>query len=73
MSGALASEEFNSARVQEAIFAVQTQLAGLGWTVCQMMLNRTFIDGEGDKLGKEVAGVSRPYATNLGTDYSDGR
>jgi hypothetical protein len=39
--------------------------------VCQMMLNRTFTDGEGDNLGKEVTGVSRPYGTNLGTDYSD--
>jgi hypothetical protein len=29
------------------------------------------MDGEGDRLGKEVAGVSRPYAMNLGTNYSD--
>jgi dethiobiotin synthetase len=31
------------------------------------MLNRTFIDGEGDKQGKDVAGVSKPYGMKLGT------
>jgi len=39
--------------------------------LAETMLNRTFIDGEGPKQGKEIAGVSRPYAMSLGTDYSD--
>jgi isocitrate/isopropylmalate dehydrogenase len=68
--GPLAGSEFDYARVQTAIMAVQTALVNLGWMVCETMLNRTFLDGEGDKLGKEVAGVSKPYAMNLGTDYS---
>ncbi|MCU0866770.1 MAG: isocitrate/isopropylmalate family dehydrogenase [Planctomycetes bacterium] len=68
--GPLAGHEFDYIRVQAAMMAVQTELVKLGWMVCETMLNRTFIDGEGDKLGKEVAGVSRPYAMNLGTDYS---
>jgi hypothetical protein len=40
--------------------------------ISETMLIRVFIDGEGPTLGKEVAGVSRPYAMNLGTDYRDG-
>ena len=68
--GPLAGHEFDYVRVQASIMAVQTALVHLGWMVCETMLNRTFIDGEGDKLGKEVGGVSRPYAMNLGTDYS---
>lgn len=68
--GPLANERFNYARVQSAIMAVQSRLAALDWMISETMLNRTFIDGEGEKLGKEVAGVSRPYAMSLGTDYS---
>jgi hypothetical protein len=68
--GPLANEGFNYVRVQTAIMAAQSQLVARGWMISETMLNRTFIDGEGDRLGKEVAGVSRPYAMNLGTDYS---
>ncbi len=68
--GPLANEGFNYVRVQTAIMAAQSQIVARGWMISETMLNRTFIDGEGDKLGKEVAGVSRPYAMNLGTDYS---
>jgi hypothetical protein len=67
--GPLANEAFNHSRVQVAIMSAQSQLAARGWMICETMLNRTFIDGEGDNLGKEVAGVSRPYAMNLGTHY----
>ena len=58
------------ARVEAAIMAVQSKISALGWIISETMLNRTFIDGEREKLGKEVAGVSRPYAVSLGTDYS---
>lgn len=69
--GALAKAGFDYARVQTAILAAQSQLVARGWMISETMLNRTFIDGEGDKLGKELAGVSRPYAMNLGTNYSE--
>ena len=69
--GPLANQGFNYAVVQTAIMAVQGDIVGLGWMLSETMLNRTFIDGEGAKQGHEVAGVSRPYAMNLGTDYSD--
>jgi isocitrate/isopropylmalate dehydrogenase len=70
-NGPLANEGFNYARVQTAIMAVQSLVVARGWMISETMLNRTLIDGEGDRLGKEVAGVSRPYAMNLGTNYSD--
>ncbi len=69
-TGPLANEGFNHVRVQTAMLAAQSQIAALGWMISETMLNRTFIDGEGDRLGKEVAGVSLPYAMNLGTNYS---
>ncbi len=68
--GCLAGEVFNMVLIQAAIMEVQKRIVELGWIISETMLNRTFIDGEGDKLGKEVAGVSKPYAMNLGTDYS---
>jgi len=68
--GPLANEGFNYVRVQAAIMAAQSQIVARGWMISETMLNRTFIDGEGDRRGKEVAGVSRPYAMNLGTNYS---
>ena len=68
--GPLANEGFNYVRIQTAIMAAQTEIVALGWMISETMLNRTFIDGEGDKLGKEIAGVSLPYAMNLGTNYS---
>lgn len=70
--GPLAHEGFHAGRVQTAIMAVQTRIVALGWIISETMLNRTFIDGEGEFMGKEVAGVSKPYGMNLGTDYSSG-
>jgi isocitrate/isopropylmalate dehydrogenase len=69
--GPLADQGFNYLRVQAAIMAVQCEVVSRGWMISETMLNRSFMDGEGDRLGKEVAGVSRPYAMNLGTNYSD--
>lgn len=69
--GSLAGQGFNYLRVQAAIMAVQCEVVSRGWMISETMLNRSFIDGEGDRLGKEVAGVSRPYAMNLGTNYSE--
>ena len=69
-NGILAGEGPNHARVQAAIMAAQSAIAARGWIISETMLNRTFTDGEGEKQGKDVAGVSRPYAMNLGTDYS---
>ncbi len=69
--GPLANEGFNYARVQTAIMAAQSEIVARGWMIAETMLNRTFIDGEGDRLGKEVAGVSRPYGMNLGANYSE--
>ncbi len=68
--GPLANEGFDCVRLQTAIMAAQSQIVGRGWVIAETMLNRTFIDGEGPGQGKEVAGVSRPYAMNLGTNYS---
>jgi isocitrate/isopropylmalate dehydrogenase len=68
--GPLANQGFNYVVMQTAIMRVQADIVGLGWMLSETMLNRTFIDGEGAKQGNEVAGVSRPYAMNLGTDYS---
>lgn len=68
-NGPLAKQGFNYALVQSEIMAVQARLVANGWMISETMLNRTFIDGEGDRLGKEVAGVSRPYGMNLGTQY----
>jgi len=70
-TGPLANEGFNHVRVQTAIMATQSQIVARGWMISETMLNRTFIDGEGDRIGKEVTGVSLPYAMNLGTNYSE--
>lgn len=69
--GHLANEEFNHVRVQTAIMAAQAEIAARGWMISETMLNRTFIDAEGDGLGKEITGVSLPYAMNLGTNYAE--
>ncbi len=68
--GPLANEGFNYVRIQTAMMAAQTAIVRLGWIISETMLNRTFIDGEGEKFGKEIAGVSVPYAMNLGINYS---
>ncbi len=67
--GPLSKEMFNHARIQSTIFKAQTQIVALGWVISETMLNRTFIDGEGEHLGKELVGVSKPYGMNLGTNY----
>jgi hypothetical protein len=69
--GPLAREGFNHVAIQTAILTVQARLVALGWILSETMLNRSFIDGEGERQGKELAGVSKPYAMNLGTNYSD--
>jgi len=68
--GPLANDGCDHARVQTAIMAVQSQLAARGWMISETMLNRTFIDGEGDRKGRQIAGVSLPYAMGLGINYS---
>lgn len=70
--GPLAHEGFNYIRVQTAMMAAQSQMVARGWMISETMLNRSFIDGEGERAGQEMAGVSRPYAMNLGTDYRHG-
>lgn len=67
--GPLATKGFDHVAVQSAMLAVQTRLVALGWILSETMLNRSFIDGEGERQGKEIAGVSKPYAMNLGIDY----
>jgi isocitrate/isopropylmalate dehydrogenase len=69
-AGPIAQEGFNHLRIQTAIMAAISQIVARGWIISETMLNRSFIDGEGPNQGKEVAGVSRPYAMNLGTNYS---
>jgi hypothetical protein len=49
----------------------KADIAALGWIISETMLNRNFTDAEGDKLGKEMTGVSRPYAMNLGHRYAN--
>lgn len=70
-SGALADGGYDYPRVQTAIAAVLAAVVARGWMISETMLNRTFIDGEGEKCGREVAGVSRPYGMNLGTKYAE--
>ena len=65
-------ENYDHAKVQVAIMRAKCEIAELGWILSETMLNRNFYDGEGDKFGKEVAGVSRPYAMNLGNNYATG-
>jgi isocitrate/isopropylmalate dehydrogenase len=67
--GKLANEGYNYARVQSEMMAVLGKVADKGWIVSETMLNRSFTDGEGAKKGKEIAGVSIPYAKGLGTNY----
>ena len=68
--GKLANEGYNHALVQSEIMAAQAEITGKGWIVSETMLNRSFTDGEGVKKGKEISGVSLPYAKSLGSDYS---
>lgn len=68
--GKLASEEYNLSLVQSGIMAAQAEISGKGWVIAEMMLNRSFTDGEGAKKGKEISGVSKPYAKGLGPNYA---
>ncbi len=68
-AGKLAQEGHNHALVQAEIFAAHAGIAAQGWIIAETMLNRSFTDGEGSNKGKEVSGVSTPYAKGLGTNY----
>ncbi|MEX1117903.1 MAG: isocitrate/isopropylmalate family dehydrogenase [Terrimicrobiaceae bacterium] len=70
-SGPLANEAFNHVMMQNAIAEAQRQVVSRGWVISETMLNRVFIDAEGENQGKEIAGVSRPYAMSLGANYSE--
>ena len=69
-AGSLAKQGYDASIVQREIMAVKGRIVELGWIISETMLNRNFIDGEGDKQGKEITGVSRPYAMNLGNRYA---
>jgi isocitrate/isopropylmalate dehydrogenase len=69
-AGKLANAGYQPALMQAEMLCVQTKITNLGWIVSETMLNRNFTDGEGAKQGKEIGGVSIPYAKSLGTDYS---
>ncbi len=69
-SGSLAHQVYDAAAIQKAIMLAKSEVVSLGWVICETMLNRHFIDGEGAKQGVTIAGVSRPYAMNLGEHYA---
>jgi hypothetical protein len=66
----LAKQPYNHATFQVAMMNAKASIVALGWVISETMLNRNFIDGEGDKIGKVIAGVSKPYAMNLGLNYT---
>lgn len=68
--GKLAKEGYNHSLVQLEIMAAQIKVVSMGWVIAETMLNRIFIDMEGPKKGKELLGMSKPYAMGLGEDYS---
>ncbi len=70
-AGKLAHEGCNHSLVLAEVTAALADIAGKGWIVSETMLNRSFTDGEGTNQGREIAGVSVPYAKGLGTDYSE--
>lgn len=69
-TGPLAAHAHDYARIQCAIMAAKGCIVARGWIISETMLNRNFIDAEGEKQGEEVKGVSRPYAMNLGHRYA---
>lgn len=69
-AGPLAANAYDYARIQCAIMAAKGCIVARGWIISETMLNRNFIDAEGEKRGKEITGVSRPYAMNLGHRYA---
>jgi hypothetical protein len=69
-AGKLAHEGYNHVRVQAGIAAAQAEITNRGWIIAETMLNRSFTDGEGSNKGKELSGVSVPYAKGLGSNYA---
>ncbi len=69
-NGALAAETHNLGLIQKAIMMAQTDLVTRGFIISETMLNRNFIDGEGASKGREITGVSLPYAKDLGKNYT---
>lgn len=69
-NGVLASESHNLGLIQKAIMMAQTDLVTRGFIISETMLNRNFIDGEGASKGREITGVSLPYAKDLGKNYT---
>jgi len=69
-NGALAAESHNLGLVQKAIMMAQSDLVTKGFIISETMLNRNFIDGEGGSKGREITGVSLPYAKDLGKNYT---
>lgn len=68
--GVLGNEGHNFSLVQTKIMHSQAELISRGWIISETMLNRAFTDGEGPNRGKEVTGVSSPYAKDLGDSYA---
>ena len=68
-AGKLAHDGRNHALVQAEIMAAQAEITSKGWIIVETMLNRSFTDGEGPNKGKEMSGVSTPYAKGLGSHY----
>ncbi len=69
-NGALAAESHNLGLIQKAIMMAQSDLVTRGFIISETMLNRNFIDGEGAIKGREITGVSLPYAKDLGKNYT---
>ncbi|MDX1974993.1 MAG: isocitrate/isopropylmalate family dehydrogenase [Rickettsiales bacterium] len=55
--------------IQQAMTKVVDEMAEKGWVISETLLNRNFIDGEGAKQGQEIKGVSKSYATGMGSRY----
>lgn len=69
-AGPLAADGLDQTRILSAVAEALTDIAAQGWVVSEMMLNRSFTDGEGPNQGRAISGVSVPYAKSLGSDYS---
>lgn len=70
-NGTLANVKHQVTTIQAAMMRAKIELIECGWMISEIMLNRTFTDGEGAKQGVPTAGVSKPYAMGLGTYYAD--
>ncbi len=69
-TGPLAGSGCGATQIMSAVAAALGDIAAKGWVISEMMLNRSFTDGEGPRTGCEISGVSVPYAKSLGSDYS---